>query len=253
MGATLRAGLSLGVCGFSFWSHDIGGFMAKPSVDVYRRWMAFGMLTSHSRSHGMPPREPWEFGEAFMKDFRAADEMKYRLMPYIYAQSKDCTRRGLPMLRALFVEFPDDPGSWLVDDAYLLGSSMLVAPLIDGGTNARDVYLPPGNWIDYQTKKVYAGGWHRIEAGSIPAVILVRDGTIIPRIALAQSTADMNWSKLELAVFSTDGRDAKGLVCLPADQKLREVSAIIGDGGYSVIGNPFEGKAEAQTSTQVQD
>ncbi len=93
MAATLRGGLSIGLCGFSFWSHDIGGFVNRPSEDLYRRWAAFGMLTSHTRCHGISPREPWEFGETFENDFRRIDDLKYRLMPYVYAQAKDCTAR----------------------------------------------------------------------------------------------------------------------------------------------------------------
>ena len=80
------------------------------------------------------------------------------------------------MFRTLFVEFPDDPGSWLVDDEYLLGSRMLVAPLLESVTS-RDVYLPEGNWIDYQTGSTYEGGWHHIEAGEIPIVVLINEGT----------------------------------------------------------------------------
>ena len=144
MASTLRGGLSFGLSGFTFWSHDIGGFMGKTTEDLYARWLPFGMLTSHSRSHGFPPREPWEFGEAFTNAFRRAVEMRYRLMPYIYAQAKDSSARGLPMLRALFVEFPEDAGSWSVEDEYLFGSDILVAPLLETGTKGRDVYLPPG-------------------------------------------------------------------------------------------------------------
>ena len=77
------------------------------------------MLTSHSRVHGEPPKEPWEFPLEFLDEFRRSAELRYRLIPYIYAQAKDCSERGLPMLRALFIEFPDDPGAWLVDDEYL--------------------------------------------------------------------------------------------------------------------------------------
>ena len=86
-----------------------------------------------------------------MDEFRTIDELKYRLMPYVYAQAKDCSEHGLPMVRALFVEFPDDPGSWLVDDEYLYGSSILVAPLMHENETGRNVYLPPGTWIDYQS------------------------------------------------------------------------------------------------------
>src|SRR5262249_56410867 len=81
MAATVRGGLSLGLSGFTFWSHDIGGFTGGKAEEVYRRWVPFGMLTSHSRSHGMPPKEPWEFSPQFLADYRAAAERKYRLMP----------------------------------------------------------------------------------------------------------------------------------------------------------------------------
>jgi alpha-D-xyloside xylohydrolase len=166
--------------------------------------MPFGMLTSHSRCHGAPPKEPWEYGEEFMNDFRAAVELKYKLMPYVYAQAKQCSEQGLPMLRALFIEYPDDAGCWFVEDEYLFGSDILVAPLLHADTNSRDVYLPAGQWIDYQTAKIYSGGWHHIEAGKIPIVILVRDGAVLPHIDVAQSTMQMDFSKIELVVYATD-------------------------------------------------
>ena len=119
------------------------------------------------------------------------------------------------MLRALFLEYPDDPTSWLIDDEYLFGSELLVAPLIEEG-NSRKVYLPPGAWTDYQTGKVYPGGqWHSITAGQIPIVVLVKDHSAIPHIRVAQSTADMNWKQIELRVFSTDGAAASSLFALP--------------------------------------
>ena len=107
---TLRAGLSFGLSGFSFWSHDMGGFVKSTPEDLYCRWIPFGFLTSHTRAHGAPPTEPWLYDSKRVQDvFRKSAEMKYRLMPYVYAQAKECTEKGLPMLRALFVEFPDDP------------------------------------------------------------------------------------------------------------------------------------------------
>ncbi|KAB4032866.1 DUF4968 domain-containing protein, partial [Bacteroides uniformis] len=125
---TLRAGLSFGLSGFSFWSHDMGGFVKSTPEDLYCRWIPFGFLTSHTRAHGAPPTEPWLYDSKRVQDvFRKSAEMKYRLMPYVYAQAKECTEKGLPMLRALFVEFPDDPGAWKVDDEYLFGSQILVA------------------------------------------------------------------------------------------------------------------------------
>ena len=183
---TLRAGLSFGLSGFSFWSHDMGGFVKSTPEDLYCRWLPFGFLTSHTRAHGAPPTEPWLYDSKRVQDvFRKSAEMKYRLMPYVYAQAKECTEKGLPMLRALFVEFPDDPGAWRVDDEYLFGSQILVAPLLESGITGRTVYLPEGKWIDYQTEKVYEGGWHRIEAGSLPIIMLVRDGSVLPHLKLA--------------------------------------------------------------------
>jgi len=242
MEAQLRGALSIGLSGFSFCSHDIGGFVIRSPAELYRRWLPFGMLTSHSRCHGAPPKEPWEYGEEFMNDFRRAVEMKYKLMPYVYAQAKHCSEHGLPMLRALFIEYPDDTGSWLVEDEYLFGSDILVAPLMHAQSTGRDVYLPAGRWIDYQTTNVYAGGWHHIKAGKIPAIILVRDGAVIPHINLAQSTAQMDWSKLELVVYATDTKKAaEGLICLPSDNKLHRLSLSRKNGTF-VLEDPLDGK-----------
>jgi len=184
---------------------------------------------------------PWEYGPSFTEAFRRAAEMKYRLMPYVYAQAEDSSERGLPMLRALFVEYPDDPGSWAVEDEYLFGSDILVAPLFEEGATGRSVYLPPGGWIDYQTGRTYAGGWQRIEAGEIPAVVLVRDGAAIPHAAVAQSTDRIDWTRLELVTYVAKALEARGLVCLPSDNVLREV-AVDAAGKFLPSGNPLAGK-----------
>ncbi len=242
MAATLRGGLSLGLSGFSFWSHDMGGFVQRVPENLYRRWVPFGMLTSHARSHGIPPKEPWEYGEDFMNAFRKADEMRYRLMPYIYAQAKHCTEKGLPMVRALFVEYPEDPGSWLIDSEYLFGSDILVAPMFES-TKDRDVYLPPGRWIDYQTGKTYEKGWHRITHGEIPVIILVREGAVIPHIKLAQTTMQMDWSELDLHVYATVGLyTATGYICLPSDNMLHRLSLKRKDGAFEVENDPYQRK-----------
>ena len=238
---TLRAGLSFGLSGFSFWSHDMGGFVKSTPEDLYCRWIPFGFLTSHTRAHGAPPTEPWLYDSKRVQDvFRKSAEMKYRLMPYVYAQAKECTEKGLPMLRALFVEFPDDPGAWKVDDEYLFGSQILVAPLLESGMTGRTVYLPEGKWIDYQTEKVYEGGWHRIEAGSLPIIMLVRDGSVLPHLKLAQSTAEMDWSKISLKVYSADKKQAEGLVCLPADNRIQVVKVDCGKAKPQLL-NQIEG------------
>lgn len=222
MEATLKGGLSFGLSGFSFWSHDIGGFVKQCPEELYKRWLAFGFMTSHSRAHGAPPKEPWLYNDGFVKSFREAAEMKYKLMPYVYAQAKKCTETGLPMVRALFVEFPEDPGAWLVEDAYMFGSDIYVAPLMSSD-KSRNAYLPGGKWIDYQSGKIYSKGWNYIESGNIPAVILVRDGASVPHVKLAQSTDRIDWSTIYWKDYKADKKLSKGLLCLPADNILKEV------------------------------
>lgn len=193
---TLHSGLSLGLCGFSFWSHDIGGFVLSTPEELYRRWLPFGFLSSHTRAHGAPPTEPWLYNASFTDAFRQSANMKYQLMPYIYEQAKICSQTGLPMMRALLIEYPDDPAVWQIDDQYLFGKDILVAPLFDSHTT-RNVYLPGGQWVDYQNGKTYNPGWQSLTAGDIPAIILVRKGAVIPHIPLAQSTGDMDWDQVK--------------------------------------------------------
>ena len=252
--STLRAGMSFGLSGFSFWSHDIGGFVQSSPEDLYRRWLPFGFLTSHTRTHGAPPTEPWLYGKDFVKLYRACAEMKYCLMPYVYAQAKHCSETGLPMVRALLVEFPDDPSAWLIEDEYLFGNDMLVAPIFEGDdfydqatdygstvsdrkgraplqkaeasprTYRRQVYLPgTGNWIDYQTGKKYAAGWRELETAALPALILVREGAAIPHARLAQCTRDIDWNELTLKVYGDQG--GEGLVYRPGDEQVQSVRA----------------------------
>ena len=221
---TVRSGLSIGLSGFCFWSNDIGGFVTQSPESLYRRWLPFGFLTSHSRVHGAPPTEPWYYGKEFTDYFRRCAELKYKLMPYVYAQSKECTENGWPMLRALLLEYPDDPGAWLVEDEYMFGSNLLVAPMLEEGSG-RDVYLPGRQkWIDYQTGKVYAPGWNHIECGTLPIVILVKDGSAIPHIPVAQCTDQMKWDKITWKKYLADEKKAEGLLCLPQDGRLQRIS-----------------------------
>ena len=169
--------------------------------------------------------------------------MKYQLMPYIYAQAKDSSERGLPMLRALFVEFPDDPGFLDVDDEYFLGSSILVAPLMHEKTRpAATCICRRATGLIIRPEKSCTGGWQRMEAGKIPAIIMVREGTVLPHIKLAQSTAQLDWTKLELVAFVKDSKTAKGLVCLPSDNQLREVSVSEQGGEMKLAKNPLVGR-----------
>jgi alpha-D-xyloside xylohydrolase len=245
MASELRGGLSFGLSGFTYWSHDVGGFVERAPRDLYRRWLAWGVLTSHTRAHGAPPREPWEYDEALTEDFRRALGFRYSLMPYIYAQAKDSSARGFPMLRTLFFEYPNDPGSWEIDDEYMFGSNLLVAPLFES-RESRKVYLPPGVWIDYQTAKMYQGArWHDITAGQIPVVLLVKDHSVLPQLKEAQSTKDLDWNNVELRVFSTDDSPVSGLFALPGGDRL-SISLVPSRGGFVLKEDPLRGKVKWQ-------
>ncbi|MCF0060483.1 alpha-xylosidase [Dyadobacter chenwenxiniae] len=240
MEAQLRGGLSLGMSGFTFWSHDIGGFTMKTPEDLYRRWLMMGLLSSHTRTHGQAPKEPWEYGEDFQNYFRKAVELKYRLMPYIYTQSKLSSEKGLPMVRALLVEFPEDPGAWMVDNAYMFGSDILVAPLFEN-TKSRPVYLPKGKWIDYQTRKTYEGGWHNIAAGELEVVMLVREGAVLPHVEVAQSTDQIDWKNIELIGFNVTSATTAVKLFMPGESEVKDVSIIKKGGKLAVSKDPFKG------------
>lgn len=228
----LRGGLSFGLSGFSFWSHDIGGFVTQSPDDLYRRWLPFGFLSSHTRAHGAPPTEPWLISDDFTNAFRDCAEMKYELMPYVYAQAKLCTEKGLPMVRAMFVEFPKDAGAWYCEDQYMYGSQILVAPLMESGTE-RTVYLPEGQWIDYQTGKVYSPGYQTIaipgkgevkaDKRPIPCIILVRDGSLIPTVPVAQSTDQIDWSKLAWTPYKAQAAESIGYLFKPGDTRVETI------------------------------
>jgi alpha-D-xyloside xylohydrolase len=206
--------------------------------------MAFGTLTSHMRTHGAPPREPWEYGPAMLADFQRGLGMRYALMPYIYSQAHVASAKGWPMVRTLFFEYPDDRTSWSIDDEYLFGASLLVAPLFADSATSRQVYLPPGTWIDYQSGRAYEGArWHTIAAGEVPIVVLVKDHTVLPHVAVAQSTSQIDWSHVELRTFSSDGADAEGTFILPGGQVQT-----IRVGSAGVVGNPLAGRVTWQVT-----
>ena len=151
MAESLRGGLSLGLCGFGFWSHDIGGFEGLPPAALYKRWLAFGLLSSHSRLHGSSSyRVPWLYDDEACDVLRYFTNLKCRLMPTLFAAAVEATTAGLPVMRAMLLEFPDDPACATLDRQYMLGSSLLVAPVF---TPEGDVefYLPEGKWTHLLT------------------------------------------------------------------------------------------------------
>ena len=162
MAESLRGGLSLGLSGFGFWSHDMGGFEGTPPVAVYKRWLAFGLLSSHSRLHGNQSyRVPWLFDEEAVNVLRKFTKLKSCLMPYLFARALEAREKGTPLMRAMLLEFPDDPTCDYLDRQYMLGESLLVAPVFSED-NTVSYYLPTGRWTNFFTGEIITGpGWQR--------------------------------------------------------------------------------------------
>ncbi|MFT3869960.1 MAG: alpha-xylosidase [Nibricoccus sp.] len=180
MAESLRGGLSLGLCGFGYWSHDIGGFEGLPPADVYKRWLAFGLLSSHSRLHGSSSyRVPWNYNGEACDVLRFFTRLKCRLMPYLYGAAVEAHREGVPMMRPMIVEFPDDPAVVTLERQYMLGSSLLVAPVLSEDGVA-DYYLPAGRWTHLLTGEVQTGGrWHRSQHDFMSMPLWVKAGSVM--------------------------------------------------------------------------
>jgi alpha-D-xyloside xylohydrolase len=180
MEESIRGGLSLQMSGFGFWAHDIGGFEQTSTADVYKRWVAFGLLSSHSRLHGSSSyRVPWLYDEEAVDVVRFFTRLKASLMPYIYSTAVETGKTGIPTMRAMVLEFTDDPNTAYLDKQYMLGDSLLVAPVFNDGSIA-EYYLPNGNWTDFFTEESVEGGrWIREKIGYLDIPLMVRENSVI--------------------------------------------------------------------------
>ncbi|MGW0548238.1 alpha-xylosidase [Streptomyces altiplanensis] len=181
MAESLRGGLSLSLSGFGFWSHDIGGFEGTPEPEVFKRWLAFGLLSSHSRLHGnVSYRVPWAFGEEAVAVARKFTLLKHRLMPYLYGVAVEAHRTGVPVMRPMLLEFPDDPACRTLDRQYMLGPDLLVAPVFTADGDV-EFYLPEGAWTHLLTGETVQGpGWRREVHGFDSLPLYVRPGALLP-------------------------------------------------------------------------
>ncbi|HJD37280.1 MAG TPA: alpha-xylosidase [Candidatus Blautia ornithocaccae] len=180
MAETLRSGLSLACAGFGFWSHDISGFESTAPADIYKRWCQFGLLSSHSRLHGSSSyRVPWLFDEEACDVLRKFVKLKCRLMPYLYRQAVISHEEGTPMMRPMFVEFPEDKACETLDKQYMLGDALLVAPVFKESGQV-DYYVPEGTWYNILTEETIEGGkWHRDVYDYFSMPLLARPNTIL--------------------------------------------------------------------------
>ena len=188
MRGALRGGLSAGFGAEACWAHDIGGFTGPPpSEELYLRWAQWGLLSPFARFHGTTPREPWVYGPRAVEVVRHYAELRYTLVPYLRQCAEESSRTGLPILRHLVLEFPDDPAVVNIDDEFLLGPSLLVAPVLEAGARERSVYLPAGEWCSFENPaERYVGGrYYRLPAPLERVPLFVRHGATLPRFATA--------------------------------------------------------------------
>ncbi|KAI1374498.1 glycoside hydrolase family 31 protein [Hypoxylon crocopeplum] len=187
MAESVRGGLGLGLCGYSFWSNDIGGFEGYPAPWIYKRWVAFGLMCSHSRLHGSSSyRVPWTIDnddrteEGCSRTLAKWTALKTRLTPYLFAQGARAVEKGIPLsLRAMCLEFPEDPTSWYLDRQFMVGDSLLAAPIFNEEGEV-EFYLPKGKWTCFFTNRVREGpGWFREKHGFGSLPLYVRENTLL--------------------------------------------------------------------------
>jgi alpha-D-xyloside xylohydrolase len=194
MAESLRGGLSLAASGFGFWSHDIGGFEGTPDPAVFKRWLAFGLLSSHSRLHGSNSyRVPWAFDEEAVEVTRRFTALKLTLMPYLAQAGVEAHETGVPVMRPMVLEFPDDLGAQTVDTQYMLGPDVLVAPVFSASGDV-DVYVPEGTWTSLlDGSQVTGPGWvHQVHGfDSVP--VYQRPGSVLP-VGSRADRPDYDWA-----------------------------------------------------------
>ncbi len=215
MEESLRGGLSLTMSGFGYWSHDIGGFESTSTPDVYKRWAAFGLMSSHSRLHGSTSyRVPWAYDEEAVDVVRYFTEVKAKLMPYLYRNSIETAATGVPMMRSMVMEFTKDRNCAYLDKQYMLGDSLLVAPIFNDESKAI-YYLPEGTWTHYLTGEVKEGGkWYEEPCGYLSIPVFAKENSLIA-VGQEKMKPDYNYAEnVEIRAYSlTDGGKASTYVC----------------------------------------
>ncbi len=225
MRSSLWGGLSMALSAPGIWSHDIGGFYGPPpSPELYMRWTQFGMFSPLTRAHGTTPREPWEFGPQALSIFRRYAKLRTRLNPYLYAMAWETHAHGLPMLRPLLLEFPDDPVTARIDDSYLLGNALLVAPVFSDSPEpvARQLYLPQGEWIDFWTDERHKGGSYITRISPLDTIpVYIRAGSILSLGPERSFVGDNAPNELTLEIYT--GAEGNARVIWDTDGSATEL------------------------------
>jgi len=198
--------LQMGLSGLAYHSSDLGGFTGAEDAELYTRWLAQGALSPVMRAHGAKTNtEPYKFGENYTAWNRQIVELRYRLLPYIYTMARENYETGMPLVRPLFFEDPDDPRFRNEDGAYMFGDRLLVAPVTEASSDGRYVPLPNGYWVDFWSDDLHAGGGSAYVSsplGTIP--LLVKAGSLLPMATVQQHTGGYPVDTLIVHSYPTD-------------------------------------------------
>ncbi|SDM81022.1 alpha-xylosidase [Sediminibacillus halophilus] len=241
MAESLRGGLSLTLSGFGYWSHDIGGFENTATPDLFKRWTAFGLLSSHSRLHGSKSyRVPWLFDEEAVEVTRHFSQIKNSLMPYLFAKAVENQQTGVPVMRPMILEFPEDRNSHVLDQQYMLGDSLLVAPIFNEEGIA-SYYLPHGKWTHLLTNEVVEGGsWHQGHYNYMSLPLFVKENTILP-VGKVKDRPDYNYTEeVSFVIYQlNDGQEANTVITDSTGNRKGKVEAVR-DGNQITISTDME-------------
>jgi len=214
--------LNMGLSGLSFTGSDIGGFIGTPSPELLVRWYEANTLVPFFRNHtakGTYDQEPWVYGSYYESIIKKYIEMRYELIPYLYSLAYESHKKGYPILRPLFFEFQEDEETYTIEDEFMVGPSILVAPVLEKGARERDVYLPEGTWWDYYTDEMYDGKQRISYCAPLDRLpLFVRDGAILPKQSVVQSTKERS-RKRTIEVYGKQHSDFE----LYADGKATEI------------------------------
>ena len=228
MEQSLRGGLSLTMSGFGYWSHDIGGFESTSTPDVYKRWAAFGLMSSHSRLHGSNSyRVPWAYDEEAVDVVRYFTKVKAQLMPYLYRNAIETSRTGIPVMRSMVLEFTEDRNCAYLDKQYMFGDSLLVAPVFNEQSKAI-YYLPEGIWTHYLTGEVKTGGkWYEESCGYLSIPVFVKENSLIA-VGNADNRPDYDYAdQVTVKAYALqEGKEASTVVYGMDQQVETEVSMV---------------------------
>ena len=201
---------NLGMSGFAFAGTDIGGFGADTTPELLTRWIEAAVFSPLFRNHscqGTRRQEPWQFDETTIDAVRKTVKLRYRFIPYIYDLAHECEKTGAPIVRPLVYEYHADKHVRNISDEYMLGSFVLVAPVIAPGKEAREVYLPDGDWYDYYTGEKYSGGRYILADAPLDKVpVFIKAGAIIPVAdGEIRSTEDITEDKISILTYPGKG------------------------------------------------